>query len=183
LSGVSDPLSVLTNQPSTAPPVVTGLPGLGFDHHLNRASGRYSEQAKAKQAAELAHTMVAQALASCWTDGKPNLIASSGAIHGLEHKVETEGELQLANYDDRRLAFSNCDQVAAADLTLHGEAARFQEALDGFVKARLGSPLVGHGLQIPEAGEQQVPALEAKWKESSSVSSTTALRLKLDRRG
>ena len=61
---------------------------------------------------------------------RPYLVAGGGAIHGLEHQFKIEAELQLANDDDRRLAFRNGEEIAAADLAFHGEAEAFEERLD-----------------------------------------------------
>jgi hypothetical protein len=83
---------MLVNQPSAALLVFAGLPWPGFDQHFDHASRRYSEQAKAKKAAELAHTRIAQSFAPCWTDGEPNLIRCRSAIYGLENEIKTEGE-------------------------------------------------------------------------------------------
>jgi hypothetical protein len=75
------------------------LPRRGLEQHFNCASRRHSEQAKAKQAAKLAYTRIAQAFLGCWTDGKPNLITSSRAIDGLQHELKTEGKFKLCDDD------------------------------------------------------------------------------------
>jgi hypothetical protein len=84
---------MFVNQPSTALLVLSRLPGSGRDQHFDGASGRYSEQAEAKKAAELAHTRIAQAFATRWPHSEPNLITCRCAIYGLQHKIETEGKL------------------------------------------------------------------------------------------
>jgi hypothetical protein len=84
---------MLINQPSAALFVLAGSPWPGFDQHFDRARGGHPEQAKAKKAAELAHTRIAQAFAPCWADGEPNLITGRRAIYGLQHEVKAEGKL------------------------------------------------------------------------------------------
>jgi hypothetical protein len=53
-----------------------------------------------------------------WIDREPNLITCGRAIYSLQHKVKTEGQLQFADHDDRRLFSPQGDQIAAADLPL-----------------------------------------------------------------
>jgi hypothetical protein len=76
------------------------------------------EQTDAQEAAEFAHTRITKAFASCRTDCKPHLITGSRAIHGLQHEVQTEGKLKLADNDYRRLLSPYCHQIAATDFTL-----------------------------------------------------------------
>ena len=65
------------------------------------------------------HTRIAPASpTSGHTDRKPNLIAGSGAVDTLQHELKIEGELELADHDDRRLVAAQRDQITAADLAL-----------------------------------------------------------------
>jgi hypothetical protein len=83
---------MLINQPTAALFVLARSPGSGLDQYFDRAGGRHSEQTKAKKAAELAHTRIAQSFMPCRTNCKPNLITSSRAIYGLQYEIETEGK-------------------------------------------------------------------------------------------
>jgi hypothetical protein len=134
------------NQPGTASLILARLPGCRLNQYLDRSSGRYSEQSKAKQSAELAHTRIAYTSASSCTDGKPNLIAGSRAIYGLQHEVKSEGKLEFADNYYRRLVSPYCHYIAAADFALDREAEGFEVALDRPVKARLRPPLLWHGI-------------------------------------
>jgi len=65
------------NQPITALFVLPRLPGSGCDQHFDGASGIYSEQTEAKKAAELAHTRIARAFATSWTNREPYLVTGT----------------------------------------------------------------------------------------------------------
>ena len=116
---------------------MAGPPGPRLDQYFNRAIGRHTKQAEPKETTEFPNTRIAQAAASCCTDGEPNVITSTSAIYGLEHKVKIEGKLQLADDDHRRLVTAEGNQIAAADLALDREAEHFEVVLDGSIKARL----------------------------------------------
>jgi hypothetical protein len=45
-----------------------------------------------------------------------------------------ERQLQFSDYDYRRLAGTQADEVTAADFALDGKAEAFEETLDGVVK-------------------------------------------------
>ena len=70
--------------------------------------------------------------------GQPDLVAGRGAVDALQDELEIERLLEFAHHEHRRLAFAQAEQVAAADLALHGEAEPFEEAFDGFVELGLG---------------------------------------------
>ena len=82
---------------------MAGPPGPRLDQYFNRAIGRHTKQAEPKETTEFPNPRIAQAAASCGTDGEPNVITSACAIYGLEHKVKIEGKLQLADDDHRWL--------------------------------------------------------------------------------
>ena len=61
-----------------------------------------------------------------WIDREPNLITCGRAIYSLQHKIKTEGQLQFADHDDRRLFSPQGDQIAAADFALDREPECFR---------------------------------------------------------
>jgi hypothetical protein len=93
---------------------------------------------------------------SSWTNCEPNLIAGSCAIYRLQDEIKAEGELEFADHHYRPLISPQCYQIAAADLAFHREAQGFEVPLDRFIKARLGSSLVRHGLPMAELDERHV---------------------------
>jgi hypothetical protein len=74
---------------------MTGPPGPRLDQHFDRAVGRYTKQAEPKETTEFPNTRIAQAAASCCTDGEPHVVTSTSAIYGLEDEVKTEGQARL----------------------------------------------------------------------------------------
>ncbi|MFK4687057.1 hypothetical protein ABIF39_008870 [Bradyrhizobium diazoefficiens] len=64
----------------------------------------------------------------------PHLVGGAGAIDRLQDQFEIEGELELADHDDRWIVAAQRHEIAAANLALHGEAELFQEAFDGQIK-------------------------------------------------
>jgi len=74
----------------------------------------------------------------------------------LQDEIKAEGELEFADHHYRPLVSPQCYQIAAADLAFHREAQGFEVPLDRFIKARLGSSLVRHGLPMAELDERHV---------------------------
>ena len=74
-------------------------------------------------------------------DGEPDLVASGRPIDGLQHQIESEGELQLADDDRGGLLAVQRYQIAAAHLALDLEAQLFEEALDRQIEARFQGAL------------------------------------------
>jgi virulence-associated protein VagC len=54
--------------------------------------------------------------------GEPNFVACGSAIDPLQNELEVEGQLELANHDDRRIIAPQRQQIAASDLTFDNEA-------------------------------------------------------------
>ena len=99
---------------------------------------RDGDEAQADEPAQLAHARIAlsAAAASRGAHRKPDLVAGRCPVDGLQHEVEGEGELQLANDHHVRLALPECHEIAAADLALDLVAELFEEALDRKIEAR-----------------------------------------------
>ena len=97
-----------------------------------------AEHAEAKLAAQIAKAGVALAplAAARKPRGEPDLVASAGAIHPLQHEFKIERELQFADDDDRRIVRAQPNEVAAADFAFDGEAEAFEEAFDGQIERR-----------------------------------------------
>src|SRR5262249_9093456 len=136
--------------------VAPGTPGNGLHESVHPAPGGDAEEPKAEEAAELldARVVLAATAAPGGAHGEPDLIAGGCAIHRLQDQLQREGELQLTDDDDRRLAVAHSDEIAPANLTLHLEAELFEEALDGKVEARFqdAGSLVGKAANGDSAG-------------------------------
>src|SRR6478752_3471847 len=87
---------------------------------------------------------------------EPDLIASRGAVDALEHELEVEAELQLADHDERRFVRAQGDQVAAADLAFDVESEAFEKALHRDVERRL--PHAGYWLWGGLMQHEWIPA-------------------------
>ena len=115
-----------------------GRQGTGSTRDLDPAGCGDRDEAQAEEPAQLAHARIAlpAAAASRCAHGKPDLVAGRRPVDGLQHEVEGEGELQLADDHDGRLALAECHEIAAADLALDLVAELFEEALDRKIEAR-----------------------------------------------
>jgi hypothetical protein len=69
--------------------------------------------------------------------GEPNFIACGSAIDPLQNELEVEGQLKLADHDDRRMIGPQRQQIAPSDLTFDNEAEPFEEGLDRPIEQRL----------------------------------------------
>ena len=67
-----------------------------------------------------------------------------GPVDTLEHQLQRETELQLADHHDGRLAAAESHQVAAVDLALDLESQPLEEALHGLIERRLQSESFVH---------------------------------------
>jgi hypothetical protein len=99
---------------------------------------------------------------------KPNLVAGRGSIHALQHKLETEGQLEVADHHDRRLLSAHGNEIAAAYFALNREAVCFEITLHGCVERRLMSfqvalGLAGHPSALPRFGKRRVIWLLCDW--------------------
>jgi hypothetical protein len=66
--------------------------------------------------------------------GEPHVVADRSPVDALQHQLEGERQLQLADDDDRRLALDEADKVAAADLALDAISEAFEVSLDGKIQ-------------------------------------------------
>src|SRR6185312_10643791 len=130
---------VLVDEARAAPMVAARLPRAGLDQDVDPALLGDAEQAEAQQAAELAHARIALAPAPLGraAHGEPHFVAGRRAIDGLQHELEIEAELELADDDERRAVAMERHDIAAAHLALHRKAALLQEALHGQIERGL----------------------------------------------
>jgi hypothetical protein len=110
---------MFSHQPCPTLGVLAGTPRIRLDKHLDRPGGRHPKQAEAQEATEfmctwITHTTPAPGRAY----SKPDLITGGSTIHALQHEFETEGQFQLADYNDRRLLSTERNEITAADFTL-----------------------------------------------------------------
>jgi hypothetical protein len=61
----------------------------------------------------------------------------------LQHQLQIEGELQLADDDERSAVRAERDQIAMADLSLDGKAKAFEETFDGKVERGFQTKISG----------------------------------------
>ena len=52
----------------------------------------------------------------------------------MKNELEIEGKLQFPDHDQRRFAFFERDEIAAADLPFDRKTTVFEEALDGQIE-------------------------------------------------
>jgi hypothetical protein len=111
----------------------------GTHQHLNLAIRPHSEQAETKSSAKVAEPRVVftPLVARRKPSSEPNFIACGSAIDPLQNELEVEGQLKLADHDDRRTIAPQRQQIAASDLTLDGEAKPFKEGLHWLIEQRL----------------------------------------------
>ena len=123
---------MLFDQPRPPPRVPPRQGGDRADEDLDLTRRRDPEHAEAEPAAEIAETRVAFAPVPLGGDARrqPDLVAGRGPIDRLQDEFEIEGELHLADDDERRLAVPQRDQVAAADLAFDGKPEVLEEAFD-----------------------------------------------------
>jgi hypothetical protein len=96
----------------------------GTHRHLNLAMRPHSEQAETKPSAKVAEPRVVftPLVARRKASGEPNFIACGSAIDPLQNELKVEGQLKLADHDDRRTIAPQRQQIAASNLTFDNEA-------------------------------------------------------------
>src|SRR6478609_1064320 len=135
---IAEPPPVLIDQARSAFWIAPRPPWTGLHQHLDTAGGGHAEQAETQKPAQLAHARIAlSAGARRRAHREPDLVASRGAVDALEHELEVEAELQLADYDERRFVRAQGHQVAAADFAFDVESEAFEKALHRDVERRL----------------------------------------------
>src|ERR1700751_3522423 len=111
--GVAETPPMLVDEARSALRVAARTPRGRLDQELDAAGRRVAQQAETQQPAKLAAPRIALAPAAPRsTHGKPDLIAGRAAIDPLQHELEVEGELQLADDNERRLLAADRDEIA-----------------------------------------------------------------------
>src|SRR3954452_1841514 len=154
---IAEPPTVFIDQARPAFWIAPRPPWTGLHQHLDTTGGGHAEQAETQKPAQLAHARIALAAsahrrAHC----EPDLVASRRAVDALEHKLEVEAELQLADHDERRFVRAQGDQVAAADFAFDVESEAFEKALHRDVERRL--PHAGYWLWGRLMQHESIPA-------------------------
>jgi hypothetical protein len=89
------------------------------DQHVNLAIRAHSEQAETEPSAKISKPRVVFTPFSARrkASGEPNFVACGSAIDALQDELEVEGQLELANNDDRRIIAPQRQQIAAPNFT------------------------------------------------------------------
>ena len=128
---------MLIEQVCPAPRIAARPPRAGLDQHLDVTRRRDAEKSKTQQPAKLTHARITRAAAATrHAHSKPDLIAGGAAIDTLQHELEIEAKLQLANDYERRFFAANSNEIAAADFAFNLEAETLEEALHREVQRR-----------------------------------------------
>src|SRR5579864_395845 len=94
-----------------------------------------TQETETQEAAELAHAWVVLAPAPrAHAHGEPDLVGDGDAVDPLQHELEIEGELELADDHQWRAAAVDRHHIATAHLAFHLEATRFEKALHGTIE-------------------------------------------------
>src|SRR6185437_17125445 len=98
--------------------------GRRLDQHLDVAASGDTEHAEAEPAAQIAVARVAFAslAAGRHLGSEPHLVAGRGTVDTLQNQLQIEGQLELADHDDRRIMSLEGHQIATADFALDGKA-------------------------------------------------------------
>jgi hypothetical protein len=84
--------------------------------HVNLAIRAHSEQAETEPSAKVPKPCVVftPLRVRRKASGEPNFVACGSAIDPLQDKLEVEGQLELANHDERRIIAPQRKQIAAS---------------------------------------------------------------------
>ena len=137
--GIATPAPVLVDETGSAAGIFARRRRGRANQQLDFAVREHSEQAEPEPSAKVAKPGVAFTSfpARREASGQPNFVARSRAIDPLQDELEIEGQLELADHDQRRVVALQPQQIAASDLTFDEEAEPFEEGLDRPIKRRL----------------------------------------------
>jgi hypothetical protein len=146
----------------------------GTHQHLNLAIRPHSEQAETKPSAKVAKPRVVftPLVARRKASGEPNLVACGSAIDPLQNELEVEGQLELANHDDRRIIAPQRQQITASDFAFDNEAEPFEEDLDRPIERRLQNRSPGSSQLRSSFGRLRLQSLKRPTASSSEAMTT-----------
>ncbi len=153
--------------------------------HVNLTIRPHSEHAETEPSAKVAKPCVVftPLLARRKASGEPNFVTCGSAIDPLQNELEVEGQLELANHDDRRIIAPQRQQIAASDLTFDNEAEPFEEGLDWPIEQRLQNRSPGSSQLEPSFARLRLQSLKRRIASSSDATTTEAmLRTRAPRR-
>ena len=149
----------------------------GAHQHLNVAIRPHPEHTEPEPSAKVAKPRVVFTLlrARRKASSKPNFVACGSAIDPLQNELEVEGQLKLADHDDRRIIAPQRQQIAASDLTSDNEAEPFEEGLDRPIEQRLQNGSPGSSEPEPSFGLLRLQSLKRRTASSSGAAATEVM--------
>ena len=149
----------------------------GTHQHLNLAIRPHSEQAETEPSAKVAKPRVVftPLRARRKASGEPDFVACGSAIDPLQNELEVEGQLKLADHDDRRIIAPQRQQIAASDLTFDNKAEPFEEGLDRPIEQRLQNGSPGSSELEPSFGLLRLQSLKRRTASSSGAAATEVM--------
>ena len=149
----------------------------GTHQHVNVAIRPHPEQAETEPSAKVAKPRVVftPLRARRKASSEPNFVACGSAIDPLQNELEVEGQLKLADHDDRRIIAPQRQQIAASDLTFDNEAEPFEEGLDRPIEQRLQNGSPGLSELEPSFGLLHLQSLKRRTASSSGAVATEVM--------
>src|SRR5271169_1875552 len=149
----------------------------GTHQHVNLAIRPHSEQAETEPSAKVAKPRVVftPLRARRKASSEPNFVACGSAIDPLQNELEVEGQLKLADHDDRRIIALQRQQIAASDLTFDNKAEPFEEGLDRPIEERLQNGSPGLSELEPSFGLLHLQSLKRRTASSSGTVATEVM--------
>ena len=145
--------------------------------HVDLTIRSHSKQAKTEPSAKVPkpRVVLTPLLARRKASGEPNFVACRGAIDPLQNELEVEGQLELANHDDRRIIAPQRKQIAASDFTFDNEAEPFEEGLDWPIEERLQNCSPGSSQLEPSFVRLRLQSLKRRNASSSNAMTTEVM--------
>ena len=128
---IAAPAQMLVDQPRAAPRIATRRGRRRADQNVDLSGLGDAEHAEAEPPAEIAEAGIRFPALTTPEDarGEPDLVAGRRAVDGLQHQLEAEAQLELADDHERRLIPAQRYEIAAADLTFDDEPEAFEISL------------------------------------------------------
>jgi hypothetical protein len=169
--------AMLLNEAGSAAGILARHRRSGTHQHVNLAIRPHSEQAKTEPSAKVAKPRVVftPLRARRKASSEPNFVACGSAIDPLQNELEVEGQLKLADHDDRRIIALQRQQIAASDLTFDNKAEPFEEGLDRPIEQRLQNGSPGLSELEPSFGLLHLQSLKRRTASSSGTVATEVM--------